>query len=58
MNFPSSGLLSFFEESFGTEKEDRLDVFARAAFIVHFLHNEVIEDELLLPGLHDTFCEG
>ena len=45
----SSG--AFLKQSFGSEGQDGLDVFA-PFIVIHTLNHKVIEDELLLPCLN------
>lgn len=45
-------LATLLEKVLSTVHENGLDVFL-AVLVVHLLHNEMVEDHLLLPGLHD-----
>lgn len=55
MDLPRGALLGLLEQRFSSEHENRLHVFLLAALVVHLLHNEMVEHELLLARLHDTF---
>lgn len=58
MDLSCGALLVLFKQRLGTEHENRLNVLLCATLIVHFLYDEVIQNEFLLARLHNTLYKA